>query len=75
MTSTILENYYTEGEVSKILDKTIATLRADACRKKGAPRTKLGNRILYRIDAFNSWIMKHETDFYELKTLIKTHNE
>ncbi|MFT7086672.1 MAG: hypothetical protein ACJAZX_000085 [Rickettsiales bacterium] len=67
MTNATLENYYTEEEVSKILDKTIATLRADACRRKGAPRTKLGKRILYRIDAFNSWIMKHETDFDKLR--------
>lgn len=67
MTNTTLENYYTEEEVAKILDKTIATLRADACRRKGAPRTKLGKRILYRIDAFNNWIMKHETDFDKLR--------
>jgi hypothetical protein len=71
MTSTILENYYTEGEVSKILDKTIATLRADACRKKGAPRTKLGKRILYRIDAFDGWIMNQETDFDKLRNANK----
>ncbi len=69
MTNTTLENYYTEQEVAKILNKTIATLRADACRKKGAPRTKLGKRILYRIDAFNNWIIGQEINFDQIQEL------
>jgi len=67
MANATLENYYTEEEVAKILNKSISTLRADACRRRGAPRIKLGRRILYRIDAFNNWIMKHETDFDKLR--------
>ncbi len=65
--SNTLDDYYTEEEVSKILNKTIPTLRTDASRRKGAPRTKLGKRILYRIDAFNEWIRKHETDFDKIR--------
>jgi hypothetical protein len=69
MKNRILEIYYTEEEVAQILNKTIPTLRADACRRRGAPRTKLGNRILYRIDAFNNWVMQHETNFDELRNV------
>jgi hypothetical protein len=61
-----LSKYYTEEQVSEILNKTIPSLRVDACKRKGAPRTKIGKRILYRIDAFNAWLEKHETDFDKL---------
>lgn len=63
----MLENYYTETEVSKILNKTIASLRCDASRRKGAPRTKLGKRILYRKKTFDEWLAKHEIDFDKLR--------
>ena len=55
--------YYTEVEVAKFLDKSVASLRADACRRKSAPRTKIGKRILYKKESFDAWIAKKEIDF------------
>ena len=40
--NTLLSQYYTEEEVAEFLNKTINSLRADASRRKGAPRTVIG---------------------------------
>ena len=63
----LLENYYTETEVAEFLGKSIFSLRADACRRKGAPRTKIGRRILYKKSSFEKWILEKETDFANLR--------
>ena len=54
---------YTELEVAEMLNKSIASLRSDACRRKGCPRIKLGKRIFYSIETFNEWIKAHETNY------------
>jgi len=63
----LLENYYTEKEIADFLGKSIFSLRADASRRKGAPRTKIGRRILYKKTSFEKWVLEKETDFSSLK--------
>ncbi len=55
--------YYTEKEVATFLNKTTLSLRCDASRRKGPPRTKIGRKILYKKSSFESWLLKKESDF------------
>lgn len=59
----IFDKYYSEEEVSKFLNKTIQSLRIDACKRKGAPRTKIGKKILYNKTSFEKWIEEKEKKF------------
>jgi hypothetical protein len=63
----IPEGYYSEEEVSKLLKKTIPSLRCEASRRKGAPRTKLGKLILYKKNSFEKWLESHEINFEKLR--------
>lgn len=67
MQHTIPDGYYTEEEVAALLHKTIQSLRSEASRRKGAPRTKLGKLILYKKDSFEKWLISHETNFQTLR--------
>lgn len=58
--NTLLSQYYTEEQVADFLGKTINSLRADASRRKGAPRTVIGKRILYNKNSFEAWILERE---------------
>ena len=64
---TLLSKYYTEEEVAEFLNKTINSLRADASRRKGAPRTVIGKRVLYNKNSFEAWILEKEV----LKNIVK----
>ncbi|MDX2083164.1 MAG: helix-turn-helix domain-containing protein [Rickettsiales bacterium] len=59
--------YYSEEEVAALLNKSIASLRSEASRRKGAPRTKLGKLILYKKESFEKWLDSHETNFQTLR--------
>ncbi len=59
--------YYSEEEVAALLNKSIASLRSEASRRKGAPRTKLGKLILYKKDSFEKWLESHEINFQTLR--------
>lgn len=61
--TTLLSQYYTEEQVADFLGKTINSLRADASRRKGAPRTVIGKRILYNKNSFEAWILEKEVRF------------
>ena len=61
--NSILSQYYTEEEVAQFLNKTINSLRADASRRKGAPRTVIGKRVLYNKNSFEAWILEKEVRF------------
>ncbi len=61
--NSILSQYYTEEEVAEFLGKTINSLRADASRRKGAPRTVLGKRVLYNKISFEAWVLEKEVKF------------
>lgn len=58
--NSILSQYYTEEEVAEFLGKTINSLRADASRRKGAPRTVIGKRVLYNKISFEAWVLEKE---------------
>ena len=60
---TLISQYYTEEEVAEFLNKTINSLRADASRRKGAPRTVIGKRVLYNKISFEAWILEREVRF------------
>ena len=59
----LISQYYTEEEVAQFLNKTINSLRADASRRKGAPRTVIGKRVLYNKNSFEAWILEKEVRF------------
>jgi hypothetical protein len=61
--NSILSQYYTEEEVAEFLSKTINSLRADASRRKGAPRTVIGKRVLYNKNSFEAWVLEKEVMF------------
>ncbi len=58
-----LEGYYTEMEVASMLDKKTSSLRSDASRRRGAPRTKIGKRVFYKKASFHKWLESHEVNF------------
>lgn len=60
MSNDLLTQYYTEEEIAEFLGKTINSLRADASRRKGAPRTVIGKRVLYNKNSFEAWILEKE---------------
>ena len=64
---TLLSQYYTEEEVAEFLNKAINSLRADASRRKGAPRTVIGKRVLYNKISFEAWILEKEVRFDNLR--------
>jgi hypothetical protein len=66
-----LSQYYTEEEVAEFLGKTINSLRADASRRKGAPRTVIGKRVLYNKNSFEAWILEKEVLKKKIKMLDK----
>jgi hypothetical protein len=63
----LISQYYTEEEVAEFLNKTINSLRADASRRKGAPRTVIGKRVLYNKNSFEAWILEKEVRFENLR--------
>ena len=58
----VLTGYYSEDDVMALLGVARATLRCWASRKprRGPPRTRAGNRILYAKDAFHDWLASRE---------------
>jgi len=63
----ILDNYFTEQEVAIILNKKVSSLRTEAARRKGAPRIRVGNKILYKKDSFERWLAGHEIDYQKIR--------
>lgn len=58
-----LAGYYTEAEVSRLTGKAISTLRSDAARRKGPPRTVINRKVYYRVCAFKKWLVAQEQNF------------
>ena len=65
--SQLLDNYYTEQEVAFFLNKKISSLRCEASRRKGAPRIKVGKKILYKKESFERWLSGNEIDFQKIR--------
>ena len=62
------DDFLTEEETASILNKTIASLRADASRRKGPPRIRVGKRVLYRKSQLEKWLTEHECDFASFRS-------
>lgn len=65
----IPEGYYSEEQIAQMLNKAISTLRLDHSRRSDRvpPKTKIGNRILYKISSFEKWIEGKETQTFDHK--------
>ena len=57
------DGYRDEEAQARIMDVTVQTLRSMASRRKGPPRVKQGRRPLYRIAAYEAYLLARETDF------------
>lgn len=55
--------YYSEDQIADFENKKVATLRSEAARRKGAPRTKIGRTILYRKESYHAYLLSHERDY------------
>ena len=58
-----LPGFYTEQEVAMMLGTSVRTLRNNAARQKGPPRTVVNRRVFYRATAFDEWLRSQERDF------------
>lgn len=47
----------------KFLNKTIYSLRVEACKRQDASRTKIGKTILYKKSSFEKWLNDKERFF------------
>ncbi len=56
------EQFLTEAETAALLGVEVVTLRSNASRRKGPPRTKCGNKILYRQAPLLAWLKSREID-------------
>lgn len=54
--------FWTEEECAAFLDRKVTTLRAMAARRRGPPRIRASNRVLYRIEAVLNWLRQNEID-------------
>ena len=58
-----LPGFYTEHEVADMLRMSVRTLRNNAARRKGPPRTTVHRRVYYRVEAFDEWLRAQECSF------------
>lgn len=63
----IPEGYRSEEEQARIMDVTISTLRIMAVRRRGPPRVKRGRQILYRMQAYEKYLLALEVDYDNLR--------
>ena len=54
------EEFLTETDVGEMLGLKTNTLRIQSARRKGPPRVKLGNRVLYRKTSLLEWMLSNE---------------
>ena len=60
--------YVAEQDLAEALGMKAATLRWQAARRKGPPRTVAGHFISYRVGAFRRWLLEHERDFADARS-------
>lgn len=61
------EGYRDETEQARVMAVTVSTLRIMATRRTGPPRTKRGRQILYRISAYEKYLLALEVDYDDLR--------
>jgi Helix-turn-helix domain len=55
-----LDGYVTEGELAGLLGITVSTLKRWRRLRRGPPFTKFGDRLAYRREAFEEWLLSCE---------------
>lgn len=63
-----MQQLINEKNLSKILGKSLQTLRNDRFLKKGVPYFKIGRSIRYSIDDVENYIEKSRINFDDLRT-------
>ena len=59
--------YRSEEQQARIMDVTVSTLRIMAVRRRGPPRTRRGRQILYRVSAYEKYLLALEVDYDDLR--------
>jgi Helix-turn-helix domain len=60
ITPSLLEGYVDEPEASRQLQKHPRTLKRYRDQQNGLPHVKVGNRVLYRVEAVRGWLLARE---------------
>lgn len=53
-------DFITAKEFAAQVNRSVSTLGLWDRKKIGPPRLKIGNRVLYRIDAAREWLLQRE---------------
>jgi hypothetical protein len=56
----LLDGYVDEPEASRQLKKHPRTLKRYRDQPNGLPHVKIGNRVLYRVEAVRGWLLARE---------------
>ena len=54
-------DYLTEADVARLRRCSVQSIRLMNRKRIGPPRIKIGRTILYRREAVEAWLRKHET--------------
>jgi helix-turn-helix protein len=60
ISTSLLDGYVDEPEASRQLKKHPRTLKRYRDQADGLPHVKVGNRILYRVEAVRGWLLARE---------------
>jgi hypothetical protein len=58
--SSLLDGYVDEPEASRQFEKHPRTLKRYRDQPDGLPHVKVGNRVLYRVEAVRGWLLARE---------------
>ena len=56
----LLAGYFTPAQAAKAIEVSRRTLDALFARRLGPPRTKIAQRVYYRIEALEQWLREQE---------------
>ncbi|WP_417831899.1 helix-turn-helix transcriptional regulator [Terasakiella sp.] len=60
--SSELDTLISRKELAEQLNVHVCTLDRWVRERKGPPRTKFGNKVVYRVSAVNQWLLQHENN-------------
>jgi excisionase family DNA binding protein len=58
----VLNDYLTSEQLAQQLGVSLRTVARWHALRQGPPRTRVGRRVLYRLDSVKTWLTKHERD-------------
>ena len=59
-TPAVLDGFLTKAELARELNKSERTLDRWHALRKGPPRSKFGNTVMYRVKAARGWLIEQE---------------